>query len=79
MSDRLEIYTVYDHPKDYPYHFVVRKYTISRFSSVPIPDETPFLISRKLRVIEVYMIEVMGLYFCPRSHGDDPVIIGSYI
>ena len=28
MSEPLNIWTIYDHPKDYPEHFVVRRWTV---------------------------------------------------
>lgn len=66
----LEMFVVYDHPKDYPGHFVVRRW----FADRPTED---FAIAD---TIEKVRAEVpMGLHRMPRQEKDDAVIVEVWI
>lgn len=76
MSLELPIYTIYDHPSDYPEHFVVRKCTVT--DGAVIMDEKLHLQSNSIEMIH-RILQSEGLIFMPRSKNDDAVIIGNYI
>jgi hypothetical protein len=48
----LEVYTIYDHPSDYPNHFVVRKWLIR--GDKPIPTDW-IRASKSLKVVRKYI------------------------
>jgi len=72
--DRLPIWTVYDHPRDYPTHFVARK-----FLSLPKPEPTGEVIAdtdlNRLRGV----LTQWGLTCLQRMPGDDPVILETWL
>lgn len=76
MSDQLSIYTVYDHPSDYPDKYVCRRCKI--IEGGKIIDDGFLMISENLELIREQML-YMGLILIPRDASDDPVIIESYI
>lgn len=66
----LELFVIYDHPKDFPGHFVVRRWLGDR----PTGD---FAIAV---TIERARAEVpMGLHRVPRQSSDDAVIVETWI
>lgn len=71
----LKLFTIYDHPKDYPDHFVVRGFTIA--GGVPIPDKEPLLF-KYLEVARQLMLGA-GKHRLPPNPEDDPVIVESWI
>ena len=73
--DALPIWTVYDHPKDFPREFVARKSLISNGVTV-VTDEV--LVSPKLRDLRDEM-ERRGLYRLPRFDNDDPIIVECWL
>lgn len=75
-NNGLEIYTVYDHPTDYPDSFVVRRWRV--IEGKEIPDDKLLIQSKDLNLIENILLE-MGLTPIPRLPGDDPVILKNYI
>lgn len=85
--NKLEIYTVYNSPSDYPGLFVVRKYIIEatppgegNLESVRNPTADPqfILTGKKLENVRQQM-ERMGLFPVPRFPEDDPVIVENWI
>jgi hypothetical protein len=75
MSDELEMWTIFDHPRDRPDHFVARKFIISR--------EGPLLTDEVLLADEVDALreamEYMGKVKLMRSPEDDPVIMETWV
>jgi hypothetical protein len=75
----MEIFTVYDHPIDFPDHFVVRRFVVTTKSPfVPIPDEDIFLKHKDLEWIRNRLLHC-GLICTPRHENDDEKIIESWI
>ena len=66
----LEMFVIYDHPLDYPGHFVVRRW----MGGKPTED---FAIADS---IETARTEVPpGMYRLPRQSGEDKVILETWI
>ena len=67
----LEIWTVYNHPKDYPDNFVARKFIgETATNEVIIEDELETLRDR---------LTAMGLVKLMRMQGDDLVIVETWL
>ena len=78
LGRNLYVFTVYDHPTDFPDHFVVRRFKISSEPPYePIPD-CIFMQEKSLMVIRDYL-SYIGLYKIPRDPNDDPKIVESWI
>lgn len=74
----LSIFTIYDHPTDYPHHFVVREFIITKEGC--FPAQSLFLQMGDLDVLHAAMrLQKPGLIFLPRQDDDDPKIIGVYL
>lgn len=71
----LPMYVLYDHPKDYPDYYVVRRWKSREGLE---PDPQPFLWRKDLEQVHKNMAR-MGLVFIPRDPTDDPVIMGTYL
>lgn len=70
------MYTVYDHPSDYPNDYVCRRLVIS--PGEVKADCTFLMVTKDLELIRGQMLH-MGLTLVPRDPSDDPVVIESYI
>lgn len=73
----LYLYTIYDHPSDFPDAYVVRRWKTTANGSCE-PEKEPFLIDKDLQKI-IPKLEAMGLIFLPPKPWDDPIIFGSYV
>lgn len=71
MSEDLPLWTVYDHPSDYPEHYVARQYTIGIAGAHPT---NRVMASESLDAIRVAMTNT-GLVCITRSENDDPTIV----
>ncbi len=71
----LSIWTVYDHPSDYPDCFVARRHEVVAGRSTPTSD---LLVSTDLESIRAQM-RARGLYRLNRQTGDVPCIIESWL
>ena len=71
MSDALPIWTIYDHPRDYPTGFIARKFLLDQPTdetiAAPTLDEIREAMWRR------------GLTPLHRSPDDDPVIVETWI
>jgi len=72
--DRLAIWTVYDHPPDYPEHFVARKFNVSAAGAVPCGT---LVISTNLEDLQDELV-AHGLSRLERSPQDDPKVLESW-
>lgn len=70
-GDPLPMWTVYDHPSDYPNCFVARQMLVYRDGS---QETTQIMISPDLQSIREQMVW-RGLTCLGRQPGDDPVIV----
>lgn len=75
MADDLAIWTVYDHPLDYPDKFVARK---SLISSDGVKQTSTVIWSPDLEVVRETLARD-GLVCLERSPDDDPVIVECWI
>lgn len=66
----LSIWVIYDHPRDYPESFVVRRHDVRPDRSEPT-DESYAGTLEALRE----QMQGRGLYPMSRSEGDDPTIV----
>lgn len=69
----LSIWTVYQHPKDYPAQFVARRFEATN----PLTATTDLLQADDLNGLREQL--PAGLYRLPRESGDDPVIVETWL
>jgi hypothetical protein len=74
MAPGLEVWVVYDHPRDYPDHFVARRWEVRAGEPVP-KDGVGFEDLDRLRA----WMEQQGLAVIPRFGNDDPCIIEAWM
>jgi hypothetical protein len=74
LREKLPMFVVYDHPSDYPDHFVARLWV-----SLPIPQ--PMQLQIRSAHIESLrdIFEQAGLTLLTRSEHDEPVILETWI
>lgn len=74
------MWTVYDHPSDFPDCFVARKWIASSGMSEPIRTDS-VLTADNLKMLKVKIQHEMPyvIDFIPRQPDDDPVIVGCYL
>lgn len=74
MSAHLEMFTIYDHPKDYPNHFVVRKWIIHG------PEPEPGSVLSLSETLDAARNSIpAGLVCLSRNVEDDPVIVETWV
>ena len=74
LQDRLPLFTITDHPTDWPDFYVARLSL-----SLPEPQVMPFAImDRSLERLQTTM-EALGLVKLMRDPADDPVILETWI
>lgn len=66
MSDQLELWVVYDHPKDWPFGWIARKW----IGEAPTANT---IITSSIHDMRA-QLQSMGLVSIGRSHNDDPAI-----
>jgi len=71
-------YTVYDHPEDYPDHYVVRRFFIEAGNPNPIPEEDIFMQSGDLQEIRETLLG-KDLVCVGRVKEDDSKIVETWI
>jgi hypothetical protein len=69
--DKFYMWTVYDHPRDYPTLFVARKFQITARGALPTTD---VISDKKLEVIRNWM-RASHLTCLPRDPNDDAKIV----
>lgn len=75
MTDVLNMWVVYDHPKDFPFGYMARRWEIRAGQSEPT-DET--MASTMLGEIRA-RLEQKGLAKLARNEGDDPCILETWL
>jgi hypothetical protein len=73
-AQELEMFTIYDHPADYPNHFAVKRWTIAE--GTPRPDDS---ITLTATLEEARATIKPGLYCIHRELLDDPKIVETWI
>lgn len=71
----LVLWTIYDHPRDYPKDFVARKWEIYPTGARATTD---ILQSEDLSTLRG-LLDQQGLCMLHRSPGDDPVIVETWL
>lgn len=69
----LPMWTVYDHPADYPDHFIARKWICGKETDAT--DEV--LMDKDLDQLRAKLPP--GMYCLPRNAKDDPVIVETWV
>lgn len=72
----LDIWTVYDHPLDYPELFVARMWSITQAGGTATVE---LLCATDLELLRKLFEDGMGLTCIPRSPGDDPKIVECWL
>jgi hypothetical protein len=75
MPEPLSILTIYDHPKDHPNHFVVRRWNIYPGRSEPVGEVHLFDTLEAART----MVVAQHRTLLHRHPDDDPVIVENWI
>jgi ribosomal protein L37E len=73
-DQRLEMWTVYDHPKDQPDSFVARKWCVDGQTMLGTSD---MFVASTLG--ELRALLPPGLHRLPRNEGDDPTIVETWL
>jgi hypothetical protein len=71
----LEIWTIFDHPQDYPEMVVARRFEVQQGNSEPVSTQDVKLGSS---VEEVRRLLPPGLSRIPRDPGDPPSVVESW-
>lgn len=69
----LPMWTIYDHPMDFPQEFVARRHDVTRQGPVPTDD-----VVTGGTLEEVRAQIPPGLFCTPRSESDDSVIVETW-
>ena len=77
-NDVLINYAVYDHPRDFPDDYVVRRWFVKRGLSEPVPERSIYMQSENLLDIRTRMKE-LGLTRINRQEGDDATILETWL
>jgi hypothetical protein len=75
MTTKLRIWTVYDHPRDYPDTYVACLHVVEAGGSRPTDE---IIRSTDLEALRAEMLR-RGLFCSPRQPGDDVKIIESWL
>lgn len=73
-DDDLGIWTIFEHPDDYPDRYVARLFRVT--SDGPVPWGS-LMASPDLELIR-HFLEQLGLTVVPRSEEDDPTVVESW-
>lgn len=73
--DALRVWTIYDHPRDFPDYFVAREWLINRGESFPSGNVAA---SNSLDALRAMMMKT-GLVCLGREPGDDALIIETWV
>lgn len=71
-GDRLEMWTVYDHPRDLPEWFVARKFVVTPAGPQPTTD---VMLFKTLQSVRDYFETHTGLVRLSRFEEDEPQIV----
>jgi len=77
MDTVLSIWVVFDHPRDFPRHVVVREQRIVRGMREPVSAAVGCLYDTVDAAMKDWARR--GLYWMPRYADDDPIIVGVWV
>ena len=72
MAETLNLWVIYDHPRDFPDHYVARLHVNG------IPTESTIQASELEQLREVFLVD-MRLTCIRRDPSDDPVIVETWL
>lgn len=75
MSGALEMWTVYDHPRDFPEYFVARKFLVEERQTRPTAQ---IVACGQLAPLREWLAE-RGLVPLARNDEDDPCIVETWL
>jgi len=73
----MSVWTVYDHPTDFPNNYVARRFEISEGGELKATDS--IIISPDLETLRRVLLVETGLTCLARMEGDDPKIVETWI
>lgn len=76
MSEPLVMWTIYDHPADYPNNFVAREWACDASGATPTGS---FIVSPDLELLRHMMITDLHLTCLARNENDDPKIVETWL
>jgi hypothetical protein len=76
ISNSLALWTIYDHPRDYPNHFVARKFVVGASGSMVVTSEV--IVADEANALRQIMLK-RGLTCLSRDPRDDPKILETWI
>lgn len=71
---KLSMWTIYDHPTDFPHSFVARRFEIGAGTAVPTTD----IISGELQALRA-SFTMAGLHCLKRNDVDEPQIVETWL
>ena len=75
----LSMWTVYDHPRDWPQWFVARRWEIRAGEVAPVRTDD-MVFGRTLEIVRMHIDRITpGLFRLPRQPGDDPVVVETWV
>lgn len=77
MSRGLELWTIYEHPSDFPHDFVLRRSVVLNLPPRVVHDAEPTALTDTLEEARSYLPR--GLFCLGREPADDPVIVEVWI
>ena len=75
MADALTIWTVYDHPSDFPNGFIARRFEVDATGARPTDD---VMRSADLQPLRNILLD-KGLTCLARNENDEPQIVESWL
>jgi len=75
MNEAFKIWTVYDHPKDFPDYYIARLSLVRRGV---IETTASIVMSTEIELVRDNMRD-MHLTRLPRMEGDDPAILETWV
>lgn len=76
MSEPLVMWTIYDHPSDWPDWIVARAWYCDK-GPEPVPGDR-LLMNKDIDKMRALMVD-MGLVCLGRNEGDDPAVVETWI
>lgn len=73
----MSTWTIYDHPLDYPHHYVAREFIISPDGQVRASES--IMIADDLELLRERLLIDFGKVALARSPEDDPVIVETWV
>ena len=73
---RMSLWTVYDHPTDFPNNYVAREWVVEDGRLGPTGN---FMLANDVEIIREILLVQMHLHRLPRNENDDPKIVETWI